>query len=327
LRRALAALALAVFALEAGAAPPFELPLACVPGESCWIVNYVDEDASPAARDYTCGPQTYNKHDGTDFAIRNLHAMRAGVAVLASAAGVVRATRDGMADGQFSRDKASVVKDRECGNGVLIEHEDGWQTQYCHMLSGSVAVRRGARVERGDKLGLVGLSGRTEFPHLHLTVRHRGRPMDPFTGRAAPSACGEAGETLWGSAAASALTYRPVSIYDAGVAGAAPSVAQINAGEGLAAAHVDSPVLVAWAAFYGVREGDEISLTLADPGGRTLAENRHRAERTQARRLASAGIRRGAASWSPGRYRLTVRVLRDGAAKPAAERVLTLELD
>lgn len=327
LRPFLALVFLSSFAAQAGEAPRLALPLECVPGESCWIVNYVDEDASAQARDYTCGPQTYDGHDGTDFAIRNLRAMREGVPVLASAAGTVRATRDGMADGQFSRDKASVVKDRECGNGILIEHEDGWQTQYCHLRRGSVAVRKGERVERGAKLGLVGMSGRAEFPHVHLTVREGRMAIDPFTRHAAGSGCGTAGDPLWEPAASERLRYRPVSIYDAGIAGDMPSVAQVVSGERLARAGRDSPTLAAWAALYGVRAGDELALTLLDPQGRTLAENRHRIERTQARRIEILGKRRGGASWPAGRYQLTVRILREGGAIPASERVLTLDLD
>jgi D-3-phosphoglycerate dehydrogenase len=48
------------------------------------------------------------------------------------------------------------IAGRECGNGVVIAHEDGWETQYCHMRRGSVAVQPGERVARGQTLGLVG---------------------------------------------------------------------------------------------------------------------------------------------------------------------------
>lgn len=255
--------------------------------------------------------------------------MRRGVAVLASAPGVVRAARDGVADGQFARDAPGAVAGRECGNGVLIDHGDGWQTQYCHLRRGSVAVRRGTRVERGATLGLVGLSGRTEFPHLHLALRRRGETIDPFVGRAAPSGCAQRRDTLWSAEAAAALQYRPVSIYEGGVAGAAPGVAQIHAGEGLAPARRVSPALVAWAAFYGVRAGDGITLSLADPDGRLLIERTRRADRTQARRVELAGLRRAADAWPAGRYRLTVRVARPraGGAPLAVERIFAVEIE
>ena len=58
---------------------------------------------------------------------------------------------------------------------MLIDHGGGWRTQYCHMRQGSVRVRKGDRVRDRQRLGTIGLSGKTEFPHLHLSVRFRGK--------------------------------------------------------------------------------------------------------------------------------------------------------
>lgn len=332
LRSVLAAACCVGLGLHAEELPRYSLPIDCVPGESCWVVNYVDQDPGAGASDYTCGPQTYDGHTGTDIAVRNLREMRRGVPVLASAPGVVRAVRDGVADGQYKRGEppdASEVSGRECGNGVVLDHAGGWQTQYCHLRQGSVAVRKGERVGRGAQLGLVGLSGRTEFPHVHLTVRHRGTSVDPFTGQAANAGCALRGGALWTAEAAAALQYRAVSIYEAGIAGSAPSVAQVHEGEGIAPAQRASPALVAWTALYGLRAGDEILLSLADPAGRVLLERRRRVERTQARRVELAGLRRTAESWPAGHYRLTVRVERPQAqGAPLAElRVFALEIE
>ncbi len=59
--------------------------------------------------------------------------------------------------------------DRECGNGVVIAHAGGWETQYCHMAQGGLAVKPDQPVTTGQTLA-VGLSGLTEYPHLHFTV-------------------------------------------------------------------------------------------------------------------------------------------------------------
>src|SRR5215470_5343156 len=92
----------AILALAAAGAaeaqPALHLPIDCTPGESCWIVNYVDLDPGSGTRDYTCGSRTYDGHRGTDIAIRDLAAMREGVKVLAAAEGEVRAVRDGEED-------------------------------------------------------------------------------------------------------------------------------------------------------------------------------------------------------------------------------------
>ncbi len=50
------------------------------------------------------------------------------------------------------------------------------------MRKGSLALKRGSRVKRGDRLGEVGYSGLVEFAHLHFMVRHAGKVIDPESG-------------------------------------------------------------------------------------------------------------------------------------------------
>ena len=156
------------------------LPLDCTVGETCAVQHYVDRDPGGDTRDYMCGHQTYDGHDGIDIRIPDLKAMADGVDVLAAADGTVVATRDGMADRNVAETGVDAVKDVECGNGVLVAHDGGWQTQYCHMKKGSIRVAKGDAVVAGTPLGEVGLSGMTEFPHVHFTVRHGDTEVDPF---------------------------------------------------------------------------------------------------------------------------------------------------
>ena len=157
----------AALANEGAQGPRFGLPIDCVPGASCFVQNYVDHDPSPAWRDYACGARTYDGHDGTDFRVPSMAAVRAGVAVLAAADGVVAGVRDGMTDVSIRETGKEAVKNRECGNGLVLRHADGWETQYCHLAQGSVAVRRGQTVRAGERLGLVGLSGLTSKAAAH----------------------------------------------------------------------------------------------------------------------------------------------------------------
>ena len=192
----LAALCLTLAAPVAAGAFDLTPPIACDLGEDCHIQQYVDADPGPGSQDFRCGTLSYDGHKGTDFALPSLVEMEAGVAVLASAPGVVRALRDGMADGSFAAGNAASVEGRECGNGVVIDHGDGWETQYCHLRRGSVQVSKGDRVARGAPLGAVGMSGKAEFPHVHLSVRRNGEVVDPFAPEAAR--CGEPPATdLW----------------------------------------------------------------------------------------------------------------------------------
>jgi murein DD-endopeptidase MepM/ murein hydrolase activator NlpD len=56
------------------------------------------------------------------------------------------------------------------GNAVFLRLRDGRIVFYAHVVPGSVTVRAGDRVVRGQLLGRVGNSGNSSAPHLHLHV-------------------------------------------------------------------------------------------------------------------------------------------------------------
>ncbi|MCC6219992.1 MAG: M23 family metallopeptidase [Deltaproteobacteria bacterium] len=64
------------------------------------------------------------------------------------------------------------------GRMVVVDHGNGFETRYAHLSSYLVKV--GAKVSRGDKLGLSGSSGRSTGPHLHYEVRLAGKARNPF---------------------------------------------------------------------------------------------------------------------------------------------------
>ena len=274
------------------------LPVDCVLGDTCFIQQFADHDPGPAATDFTCGPLSYDGHDGTDFALPTTAAMRQGVAVLAAAPGTVRGTRDGVADTGPNAD----IEGRECGNGVVIDHVDGWQTQYCHMRQGSVAVRKGDTVATGTPLGLIGQSGMAEFPHLHLSVRHGKTEVDPF----APDAtCGAEGPDLWSDPP----VYAPGGLVDAGFAAEVPSFDAIKAGLPPPRITAQSPALVLWAHVFGGRAGDALLFDVSGPAGPVITE-RVGLDRTQARLFRAIGKRLRTEGWPPGAYRGTVSMQR-----------------
>jgi murein DD-endopeptidase MepM/ murein hydrolase activator NlpD len=63
------------------------------------------------------------------------------------------------------------------GNYIEIAHGFGVVTRYAHAQK--LLVRTGARVSKGDLIGLVGATGRTTGPHLHYEVEVGGRKVDP----------------------------------------------------------------------------------------------------------------------------------------------------
>jgi len=54
------------------------------------------------------------------------------------------------------------------GNYVSIYHSYGFYTLYAHLKEGSIKLKEGDWVKQGEKLGLVGSSGRSPIPHLHF---------------------------------------------------------------------------------------------------------------------------------------------------------------
>lgn len=290
----------------------FALPLRCTPGVDCWIVHHVDQDAGPGVRDYACGTLTYDGHDGVDFAIADLAAMARGVDVLAAAEGIVLAVRDGEPDVAVERRGLDAVRGRECGNGVVIAHENGLRTQYCHLRRGSLRVVPGQRVRTGELLGLVGLSGKTSFPHLHFEVLDGRRSLDPFTGApVGTGSCPATGPGLWQAEVAAALPYRVVPLTGLGVATREPSRDELDHG-----AHqstvlaADAPALVVWARGFGLKKGDRWVFTLVDPTGRSVVERELEQDRDQAFAIRWAGRRRPAEGWPLGSWRAAVVVHR-----------------
>ncbi|WP_372884082.1 M23 family metallopeptidase [Shimia sp.] len=297
-------------------------PVDCVLGETCYIQNYVDNDPSLAAADFACGGLTYDGHKGTDFALPTLRDMQRGVAVRAAAAGVVAASRDGMADLGYSQDTAETVRGRECGNGLAIDHGDGWVTQYCHMKRGTVAVSPGQRVLAGQVLGQVGLSGKTEFPHLHMSLRHNGVVVDPFAPSGPDQSCrGDAGGALWRSPPG----YTAGGLVRLGFETGVPSFAAVKSGAaGRQSLSADAPALVLFAQGFGSRAGDRVTLRITGPEGFSF-DHDATLSRTQALYFRAAGKKRPAGGWPTGAYLGQVTLMRDGAAYDHASLTLVVE--
>lgn len=290
-------------------------PIACDIVNDCHIQQYVDRDPGPGWRDFTCGGLTYDGHKGTDFALPSLARMAEGVDVLAAAPGTVVALRDGMADGALVAGLA--VDGRECGNGVVIRHADGWETQYCHLRQGSVIATKGQQVAAGDVLGQVGMSGAAEFPHVHLAVRRDGAVVDPFA-PAALATCGAGDTTLW----AAPVAYEPGGLVSLGFASAVPDYAAVKAGTaGAAMLARDAPALAIWAHGYGSRPGDVIRLIIDGPTGRWF-DTDVTLDKAQAQYFRAAG--RKAKGLPPGDWRGTAALIRDGQVIDRRDTTITV---
>jgi murein DD-endopeptidase MepM/ murein hydrolase activator NlpD len=96
-------------------------------------------------------------HAGMDFSART------GTPIFATGDGIV-ARADATASGY--------------GNHIVIRHGYGYETLYGHLSK--YKVRAGQRVKRGDIIGYVGSTGRSEAPHLHYEVHKGGSAVNPL---------------------------------------------------------------------------------------------------------------------------------------------------
>jgi hypothetical protein len=64
------------------------------------------------------------------------------------------------------------------GKTVIIDHGGGVFSMYCHLAESFVTV--GRTVEKGEKIGVVGMTGRATGPHLHFAVRVDNIAVDPI---------------------------------------------------------------------------------------------------------------------------------------------------
>lgn len=64
------------------------------------------------------------------------------------------------------------------GNHIVIKHGYGYETLYAHLSKYN--TRAGQRVKRGDVIGYVGSTGRSEGPHLHYEVKKEGKVINPI---------------------------------------------------------------------------------------------------------------------------------------------------
>jgi murein DD-endopeptidase MepM/ murein hydrolase activator NlpD len=98
-----------------------------------------------------------SRHKGVDFKGKS------GIPVKAINGGTVSVTDD-----QFFG-----------GKTVMIDHGEGIFSVYMHLKM--INVEEGQHVNRSDTIGLVGSTGRSTGPHLHLTVKWDGYTVDPLS--------------------------------------------------------------------------------------------------------------------------------------------------
>jgi murein DD-endopeptidase MepM/ murein hydrolase activator NlpD len=175
------------------------------------------------------------------------------------------------------------------------------------MARDSIRVKPGQTVEAGTPLGRVGLSGKTEFPHLHFGVRRRDQTIDPFAYGLGEGMC-KGGRSLWNSAVGAKLTYREREVINSGLAAGLVTMEQVESGE-IPLPQRDSPALVAYVRAIGLKAGDELELELIAPDGSVLFHDRRQPlDRAKAQFLVLGGRKGHGTAWPSGTYTVKYKV-------------------
>ena len=117
---------------------------------------------------------------------RSYHAY--GKPVLAVADGTVVTARDGLPDnvprhnGEFTP-AVPITPDTVVGNNIVLDLGGQQFAYYLHLQPGSVRVKLGDHVRRGQRIGQIGNSGDAREPHLHFQVS---TSSNPFAGEGVP---------------------------------------------------------------------------------------------------------------------------------------------
>lgn len=302
-------------AIAQQAAPIFSLPLDCQARITCFIQNYVDIDPSKAVRDYASGQATYDGHKGVDFRLLSTSSITNSINVIASAPGVIKAARDGMVDRLIKDMNDKSILNRECGNGVVIDHGNGWETQYCHLRQNSVIAKKGQIVKRNEPLGKVGYSGQAQFAHVHISVRHNGKVVDPFSGIKIIDANNieQFSNGLWENSVTKAFSYRSGILLQSGFSSVIVSPDDLENGKIVPApSSTQSPAIIFYARFINLKKGDKIGFNITSPQGELVKTISDPLERNKATYVAYSGKKRPNSGWQQGDYQGQVQLIRDG---------------
>lgn len=327
LRSTLAALLLTLLAPTPGPAQEFRLPADCKLGVDCFFQQFPDMKAGDGTLDPFCGIATYEGHDGVDLRILSMTDIERGVPVVAVADGRVLRGRDGVADRLIVTEaERKAIMPKACGNGVVITHGNGVETQYCHLRKGSIVVKPGQTLKAGDKIGDIGASGLVQFPHVHLTVRVRGREVDPLTGRKVGDGCvskpSEA-RPLFARDIMAAIRPGEPTILGLGIAGQVFEYRDLVDKGAPVALDRRAQAQVAWAWLANMNVGDRLKISLTGPGGkRVLQRTMAPLDKSKAVYFGYSGKK---GSPQPGTYWLEVSVIRDG--KPVVAKVEEVEVE
>jgi hypothetical protein len=138
-------------------------------GAQRFAIDFVQVDLAAAA----AGGDPFAHGDPT----QNESYLIFGAPILAVGPGEIVDARDGIAENDLTQPLPPPDIHSAPGNYVVERLGDGRFALYAHMQTGSVGVKVGDRVSRGQVLGHVGNTGNSTMPHLHFHLMDGPSPL------------------------------------------------------------------------------------------------------------------------------------------------------
>jgi murein DD-endopeptidase MepM/ murein hydrolase activator NlpD len=113
--------------------------------------------------------------NGAEDSIKNWYGY--GMDVLAVADGSVASVEDGISESPTLSGHQEHRAEAATGNYISIDLGNHHFAFYEHLKPGSIKVKAGAHVKKGDPIALVGFTGSSSGPHLHFHVAESNSPL------------------------------------------------------------------------------------------------------------------------------------------------------
>lgn len=203
----------------------------------------------------TCYVNFDKKTNSTNVILNTQSEMLKGTNVLAADDGKVIKVVNNMPDADTAEQTHQTGD--PCGNQVIIQHDNGWVTQYCHLKQGSIDVTPGQQVKNLQTIAQVGESGVTNFPKLGFMVLQNGVPRNPFN------------PNIW----ANKIPLNSYGLIDMGLTNQPITLEQASEKpEKKSSFNMQDKQIVAWVRVYGAQKGDQQKLTFYMPSGKVYAK-------------------------------------------------------
>lgn len=296
------------------------VPLNCKYGVNCFISSYFDNNPKKNKYyDYKCGNMTADNKKSTDFVLNSYFEMKKGVYVLATEKGIISAVRKDMEDVKVSLIGKEAIRSKECGNAIRILHNQGYETEYCHLMKNSILVKKGQKVVRGQKIAKIGLSGDTDFPFLEFFLKKDNKYIDPFVGDISENSENNEETSsckfkdifpLWNVITENTLKYIGTVILSYGFSDKVPNAWNArNNYYNKDVFYSDSNFIAFWADILDIKKNDIIQLEITDADSKQINYKEYKFTSNKEHSFSFTGefIEK---KWKSGKYTGTIKLLR-----------------